>query len=610
MKNFDFDFFKIILSGIIFVISLFIDTETTKFILLIISYIIVSYEMYISAFKNILKGEIFDENLLMIVATIGAFFIGEYEEALMVMLLFNLGEYLSDKAVDNSSESILKLMDLRSDRINLKLNGKIENVDIKDVKLGDFFIVKPGEKIGLDGVVIEGIGSVDTSSLTGESKPVYVELGNTVLSGSTNLDSILVIKATSTFETSTATKILELIKNSEDKKTETEKFITRFCKVYTPVIVISAILLTAIPVILGGNFNEWLYRSLVFLVTSCPCALVISVPLVFFSGIGRASREGIIVKGSSELENLSKIKTIVFDKTGTITKGNFEIQEIVSKNITNEELLEIAAYSECYSLHPVSKVILEKYGKEIDKSKISDFKEISGNGISLKINNDEILVGNYNLFRENNINVDNINSIGTIIYIAKNREYLGYILIADEIKNDAYNLVKSLKYNGIKRVVMLSGDNKNIVKNVSEKVGINEYYAEMLPIDKVNKVESLKKDGFTAFVGDGINDAPVMKISDLGISMGITGSDAAIEASNIVLMTDNLDKITEAIKISKKTKRIVTFNIVFALLVKFLCLLLGVLGISKIWFAVVADVGITLLLVLNSLRLIIVKKVH
>ena len=610
MKNFDFDFFKIILSGIIFVISLFIDTETTKFILLIISYIIVSYEMYISAFKNILKGEIFDENLLMIVATIGAFFIGEYEEALMVMLLFNLGEYLSDKAVDNSSESILKLMDLRSDRINLKLNDKIENVDIKDVKLGDFFIAKPGEKIGLDGVVIEGIGSVDTSSLTGESKPVYVEVGNTVLSGSTNLDSILVIKATSTFETSTATKILELIKNSEDKKTETEKIITRFCKIYTPVIVISAILLTVIPVILGGNFNEWLYRSLVFLVTSCPCALVISVPLVFFSGIGRASREGIIVKGSSELENLSKIKTIVFDKTGTITKGNFEIQEIVSKNITNEELLEIAAYSECYSLHPVSKVILEKYGKEIDKSKISDFKEISGNGISLKINNDEILVGNYNLFRENNINVDNINSIGTIIYIAKNREYLGYILIADEIKNDAYNLVKSLKYNGIKRVVMLSGDNKNIVKNVSGKVGISEYYAEMLPIDKVNKVESLKKGGFTAFVGDGINDAPVMKISDLGISMGITGSDAAIEASNIVLMTDNLDKITEAIKISKKTKRIVTFNIVFALLVKFLCLLLGVLGISKIWFAVVADVGVTLLLVLNSLRLIIVKKVH
>lgn len=610
MKKFDFDFFKIILSGIIFVISLFIDTETTKFILLIISYIIVSYEMYISAFKNILKGEIFDENLLMIVATIGAFFIGEYEEALMVMLLFNLGEYLSDKAVDNSSESILKLMDLRSDRINLKLNDKIENVDIKDVKLGDFFIVKPGEKIGLDGVVIEGMGSVDTSSLTGESKPVYVEVGNTVLSGSTNLDSILVIKATSTFETSTATKILELIKNSEDKKTETEKFITRFCKIYTPVIVISAILLTAIPVILGGNFNEWLYRSLVFLVTSCPCALVISVPLVFFSGIGRASREGIIVKGSSELENLSKIKTIVFDKTGTITKGNFEIQEIVSKNITNEELLEIAAYSECYSLHPVSKVILEKYGKEIDKSIISDFKEISGNGISLKINNDEILVGNYNLFRENKINVDNINSIGTIIYIAKNREYLGYILIADEIKNDAYNLVKSLKYNGIKRIVMLSGDNKNIVKNVSEKVGISEYYAEMLPIDKVNKVESLKKDGFTAFVGDGINDAPVMKISDLGISMGIAGSDAAIEASNIVLMTDNLDKITEAIKISKKTKRIVTFNIVFALLVKFLCLLLGVLGISKIWFAVVADVGVTLLLVLNSLRLIIVKKVH
>lgn len=601
------DLVKIIISFILFIISFFFSSETIKLILIVVGYIIVAYEMYIEAFNDFKEGEIFNEELLMILATLGAFYIHSYEEALMVILLFQLGEYLENLAVNKSKASITKLMDLRVDTVNIEDKGKVK---LEEAKVGDIFIVKAGEKVPLDGVVVDGETYIDTSSLTGESVPRKVAKDENILSGCINKESLIKVQATTTSKDSTVQKIINLIENSNEKKSETETFIRKFAKIYTPIIVVSAFLLVLIPTLMGYNFNDWLYRALVFLVTSCPCALVISVPLVFFSGIGRASREGIIVKGSSELENLSKIKTIVFDKTGTITKGNFEIQEIVSKNITNEELLEIAAYSECYSLHPVSKVILEKYGKEIDKSIISDFKEISGNGISLKINNDEILVGNYNLFRENKINVDNINSIGTIIYIAKNCEYLGYILIADEIKNDAYNLVKSLKYNGIKRVVMLSGDNKNIVKNVSEKVGISEYYSEMLPIDKVNKVESLKKGGFTAFVGDGINDAPVMKISDLGISMGITGSDAAIEASNIVLMTDNLDKITEAIKISKKTKRIVTFNIVFALLVKFLCLLLGVLGISKIWFAVVADVGVTLLLVLNSLRLIIVKKVH
>lgn len=609
MKRFNFEFFKIIISSIIFILALFLKNNHFLFIvLLVISYIIVSYEMYIKAFKNILAGEIFDENFLMIIATLGAFYIGEYAEALMVMLLFNLGEYLSDKAVDNSKESITKLMDLRSDTINLKIGDNIKNIDIKEAKLNDLFIVKPGEKIGLDGIVIDGVSNVDTSSLTGESIPLNVKKDMCVLSGTTNLDAVLTIKATSTYKTSTATKIIELIESSDDKKAKTEKFITKFCKIYTPIVVISAVLLTLIPFMLGESLNDWLYRSLVFLVTSCPCALVISVPLGYFAGIGRASKEGILVKGGNELENLAKIKTIVFDKTGTITKGNFDVTKIHSIDINEEALLEIAAYAEFYSNHPIAKSILRKYSKEINKNRINAFKEISGKGISVQIDNDSFLVGNYNLLVSNNIEVIETNELGTIVYIAKNQKYLGYIVITDEIKEEANNLVKSLKKEGISKIIMLSGDNKETVEKVSSKLGFSECYYEMLPIDKVNKVNGFKKENFTVFVGDGINDTPVMKIADLGISMGGVGSDAAIEASSIVLMTDNLDKISDSIKISKKTNKIVHFNIVFALIVKFIFLLLGTLGYSKIWYAVIADVGVTLLLVLNSLRLIIKRK--
>lgn len=609
MKKINLDFIKIITSSSIFIVSLFFkDYNVLNLVLLVISYIVISYEMYLKFFENICKREFFDENFLMIIATLGAFFIGEYDEALMVMLLFNLGEYLSDKAIDNSEKSITQLMDLRSDFINIKVDNEIKKTAIEEVNINDIFVVKPGEKIGLDGMVVEGEGNIDTSSLTGESLPRHVKENMTVLSGSTNLNSVLVVKATSTYKTSTATKILELIENSETKKTETEKFITRFSKIYTPIVVLCAVFLTVIPVSIGMPLNDWLYRSLVFLVTSCPCALIISVPLGFFSGIGRASKEGILVKGSNELENLSKIKTIVFDKTGTITKGNFIVQKIFPININEDELVEIVAYSEYYSNHPIAKTILDNYKFNIDKTRITNFEEISGKGVSVKLDNDNILVGNYSLLNYNGIKIDIIDEAGTVIYIAKNNIYLGYIIIADEIKKEAYKLVTNLKQLGINKLIMLSGDNQKFVADVSNKIGIKEYYFEMLPVDKVKKIEEFKKEAFTAFVGDGINDAPVMKISDLGIAMGGIGSDAAIEASSIVLMTDDLNKISEAIRISKKTKNIVNFNIAFALTIKFLFLLLGTFGITKIWYAVIADVGVTLLLVLNSLRLIITKK--
>lgn len=607
MKKFSLELFKIIICGLIFVISLFINNFNLKIILLIISYLIISYERYINAIKNIIKGEIFDENFLMIIATIGAFFIGEYEEAIMVMWLFNLGEFLSHKAVHKSEESITKLMDLRSDSVNIMLDNEIKNVDIKTVKIGDVFVVKPGEKIGLDGVVVDGVSNVDTSSLTGESLPKVVKQNMIVLSGYTNIDSILTVKATSTYETSTATKIIELIKNSEEKKTKTEKFITRFSKIYTPIVVLGAILLTLIPVSISGNFNEWLYRSLVFLVTSCPCALIISIPLGFFCGIGRASKGGILVKGSTELENLSKIRNIIFDKTGTITKGVFEVQNINSINNQEEYLLELASYAEYYSNHLIAKSIIKKFGKEIEIDKISNFKEDSGKGVSINLDSKKILVGNYELMQENNIDVTELKEVGTVVYVVCDNEYLGNIIISDEIKKESYDLVSNLKKIGIKNFAIVSGDNEQIVKSVSEKIGIKKYYFSMLPTEKVEKVNEYRKNNFTAFVGDGLNDAPVIKTSDLGIAMGGIGSDATIEASDVVIMTDNLSKIVDAIKISKKTLSIVKFNIIFSIVIKFFLLVLGAVGISKIWMAVIADVGVTLLLVLNSLRIMIRK---
>lgn len=595
---------KIIISALFFTLSFFTPKNSILyFVLLILSYIVISYEIYIDAFKNIFHGEIFDENFLMILATIGAFYIGEYPEAVMVMLLFEIGEYLSDLAVDNSKESITNLLDLRADYVNLKTETGIKKIDVNAAKIGDIFVVKPGEKIPLDGIIINGDSYLDTSSLTGEGVPRFVNVGDNVLSGTVNLDRALEIKASALFENSAASKIIDLLENATNNKTKTEKFITRFSKIYTPIVVLCAFLLFLIPTLLGYDANTWLYRALEFLVISCPCALVISVPLGFFCGIGRSSKDGILIKSSKDLDNLSKIDTVVFDKTGTITKGNFEVIKIKSYKLGEDELLELTSKVESLSNHPIAKAIVRKYGKDIDNSNIFHFAEIGGMGIKCYLNNEEILVGTKKLLEQNNINVFDNKDVGTIIYISKNKEYLGYIVIADVIKDESYTIAHKLKNIGINRVVMLSGDDKKIVSDVCEKVKIDEYYSNLLPIDKVNILEKIKEESFTAFVGDGINDAPVIKLSDIGMAMGNLGSDVTIEAADVVLMHDNLESIVKAIKISKITKRIIKFNIMFAIVFKITILFLATFGITSIWMAVVSDVGVTLLSVLNTLRI-------
>ena len=596
------DLIKIIISAILFVISLFFK-DNIYLILLVCSYLVVSYGIFIDAVKKIFQGEIFDENTLMIIATISAFIIGEYPEAVMVMLLFEFGEYLSDLAVDNSKESITKLMDLRSDYVNLKNGDEIEKVDIKKARVGDLFLVKPGEKVPLDGVIVSGNTSLDTSSLTGESIPKEVNVGDSVLSGFVNGSGLITVKATSEFSNSTASKIINMLENSNEKKTKAEKFITRFSKIYTPIVVLLAVLLVLIPMLLGGDFNEWFYKALVFLVTACPCALVISVPLGFFCGVGRASREGILIKSSDGLDSLNKLETIIFDKTGTITEGKFEVRDIVSNGVSKEELLKYAAYLEYYSNHPIALSIVKAYNGKIDESEIKDYKELSGQGVKGIVFSKKLMIGSENLFSKEGIIVPKVKAFGTVVYVICDDKYIGYLVIGDKIKESANNLVNNLKKVGINRTVMLSGDNKNIVCEVANKVNIDEYYAELLPIDKVEKLKEIKKTTFTAFVGDGINDAPVIKEADLGISMGSIGSDAAIEASDVVLMHDNLSKIVVAIKIAKVTQSIVKFNIVFALGFKLLMLVLATFGFASIWMAVFADVGVTLLAVLNSLRI-------
>ena len=594
---------KIIISAILFVISLFFqDYKTVYLVLLVGSYLIVSYEIFIDATKKLVKGNVFDENTLMIIATISAFIIGEYPEAVMVMLLFEFGEYLSDLAVDNSKKSIIKLMDLRSDYVNLKKGDKVEKIDIKEARIDDIFVVKPGEKVPLDGIVLEGKTAMDTASLTGESVPREINIGDTVLSGFVNGSGVITVKATSVAANSTASKIINMLENSNDKKTKTEKFITRFSRIYTPIVVVLAVLIVLIPTVLGANFNDFLYKALVFLVTACPCALVISVPLGFFCGVGRASKEGILIKGSDGLESLAKLEAIVFDKTGTITEGRFEVREVVS-NGSKDELLQLAAYAEYYSNHPIAKSIAMAYKGNIDESLIKDYKEIGGYGVTVLVNGKRVIIGNDKLLNRENIVVDEVQVFGTIIYVAYDGKYLGYLVIGDKIKDSACNLVSNLKKKGINRVVMLSGDTEKMVKMVADKVGIKEYYSQLLPIDKVHKLRKIKNESYVAFVGDGINDAPVIKEADLGISMGSIGSDAAIEASDVVLMRDNLDKIVTAIKISHITQKIVMFNIVFALGFKFLMLILATLGFASIWMAVFADVGVTLLAVLNALRI-------
>lgn len=600
MKKINEDLLKIIISTVLFIISFFIkDYKFLYFAILFVSYVVISYELYINTYKSILEKEFFNEDTLMILATIGAFCIGEYVEAVLVILLFQLGEYLSDVASSRTKDSITNLMDLRNDTIHLLKNGVSKTVATSKAKLGDIFEVLPGEIVPLDGVVEEGTSSLDTSSLTGESIPRKIVKGDVILSGVENLTGVLKIKATSTYETSTASKIIDLMEHSNDKKTKTEKFITKFSRIYTPVVVMLAVLIAIIPIFFNINFKDSLYQALVFLVMSCPCALVISVPLGFFQGIGRCSKEKILVKGSNELDSLSSIEAIAFDKTGTVTEGKFKVTDIISKN-KKLDLLKIAAHCEAYSNHPIAKSIIDSYDGEIDKDKVSNYKEISGKGISCKYDGVTYYLGNLLYMNDKHIEVDDIDTYATIIYIASKDEYLGYLVISDAIKRGAKKTISNLKNLGIKRILLLSGDNEKIVKSISNKVDINEYYDSLLPQDKVEKVEELTKEYVVAFVGDGMNDAPVIKRADIGISMGGIGSDVAIEASDVVLMKDEIEAIPKAIKISKLTKRVVKYNIFLAISVKAIVLLLALLGFSSIWMAIVADVGVTLISVLNT----------
>ena len=599
------DLIKIIISIILLISSVFIHNENIKLIVLIISYMVISINMYIKLIKNIKEFEIFDETFLMVIATIGAFFISSYVEAVMVMLLYQIGEYLSELTVSKSKDSIISLMDLRVDMALLDNNGSPKEVQIEKVKLGDIFIVKPGEKIPLDGIVVKGNSYIDTSSLTGESVPKRVRENDEVLSGCINKDGILRIKATKTSKNSTAQKIIELLESYNTNKSNEEKFISKFASKYTKVVVLSTILVVLIPTLLGANFNEWLYKALVFLVTSCPCALVISVPLAYICGIGKASREGVIIKGSKELENLSDIDYLMLDKTGTITEGIFKVNKIETI-IKEEELLKIVASAEANSIHPIANAIKEEYNDKLYE--VTDYKEISGQGISCIINNQKVLIGNEKLLKSNNIEFNKTTDIGTIIYISIDNKYIGYIVISDKIRKENKDL-SILKKCIKKDIIILSGDNENIVKDVAKKVKIDKYYAGLLPKDKVKYVNEYKEKGTVMFIGDGINDAPVIKKSTVGVSMGNVGSDAAIEASDVVLMKDNLMKIKEVINISKFTKKKITQNIIFALGVKFLVLILSLFGLSTILMATFADVGVTLLSILNVL-IIFKKKVY
>ena len=607
---------KIIIATILFIIAIVINfnNQLINNALYIIAYLIVGLEIVRKALRNIIRGKVFDENFLMTVATIGAFGIGEFPEAVAVMLFYQIGELFQSYAVDKSRKSISTLMNIRPDFANVDRNGNIEKVVPDDVKIGEIILVKPGEKIPLDGYVIEGSSTLDTKALTGESLPREIKEGEDVLSGVINLNGVIKIKVTKEYGESTVSKILDLVENASSKKSKSENFITKFARYYTPIVVIIAVFLAILPplIIKDAMFSDWLYRALSFLVVSCPCALVISIPLSFFGGIGGASRIGILIKGSNYLEQLSNTEIIVFDKTGTLTEGVFEVQKVNSIDISEEELLKITAYSENYSNHPIALSVKKAYGKEINEDEILETQELSGLGVIAKINGQEILVGNEKLMSENQINFTKCNDIGTILHVAIDKKYVGYIVIADKIKEDAKSTIKNLKKNNIKQTIMLTGDRKNVGESVANELGIDKVYAELLPDGKVRQVESFLKEttekGKLAFVGDGINDAPVLAISDIGIAMGGLGSDAAIEAADIVLMTDEPSKIVNAIQISKKTMRIVKENIIFAISIKVLVLILSAFGVSTMWEAVFADVGVSIIAIINALRVLKVKK--
>ena len=606
---------KIIIALILFLIALIIDFGNVWInnVIYIIAYIIVGFEIVRKAVRNITRGKVFDENFLMTVATIGAFGIGEFPEAVAVMLFYQVGELFQSYAVDKSRKSIASLMDIRPDYANIEKDGKLEKVDPDEVKIGDIIVVKPGEKIPLDGTVVEGKTNLDTKALTGEPMPREANIGDDVISGCINLNGLIKVKVTKEFGESTVSKILDLVENASSKKSKSENFITKFAAYYTPIVVIIAVILAIVPplVIPGAEFLDWIYRALSFLVVSCPCALVISIPLSFFGGIGGASKMGILIKGSNYLEALANTEIVVFDKTGTLTEGDAKVQKIEAEGISKEELLEITALAENFSNHPIALSIKSEYNKPIDEKRIVKTQELTGRGIKATIDEKEVLVGNEKLMKEEKINYKECTDVGTALYVAIDKKYVGYILIADSIKKDSKKAIQNLKKNGIKQTVMLTGDRKQVGEVVAKELGIDKVYTELLPDGKVEKVEELLKEkspkGKLAFVGDGINDAPVLAISDIGIAMGALGSDAAIEAADVVLMTDEPSKIVDAIHLSKKTMRIVKENITFAILVKVIVLILSAFGLSTMWEAVFADVGVSIIAIINALRVLRVK---
>ena len=619
---------KLLIGGILFVLGIFVPKTLfiPKLAVFLVSYLVIGGDVLLSAFKNILNGQVFDENFLMAIATIGAFAIGEYPEGVAVMLFYQLGELLQGIAVNNSRKSIVSLMDIRPDYANIKVGEGIKKVSPEEIKVGEIIVVKPGEKVPLDGKIVKGASTFDTSALTGESLPREAKAGDDVLSGFINKNGLIEIQVAKVFSESTVSKILYLMENAGSKKSKTENFITKFARYYTPVVVITALVVAIFPPLLiqGATFSDWIYRALIFLVVSCPCALVISIPLGFFGGIGGASRHGILIKGTNYLEVLNDLESVVMDKTGTLTKGIFKVTEVNVKNnikindfennkteLTKPLLLKYAAHIEKFSNHPIAQSIVAEYENsvsKVDENVVKDFEEISGFGIKVNINNHQFLAGNSKLMNLENITFDKKENLGTAIYLAADGKYIGNILISDEVKEDSARAIKGMKENGVKEIVMLTGDNEAIGKNIAEKLGIDKVFTELLPNEKVEKLEEIYKTksekGKVAFVGDGINDAPVLARADLGIAMGGAGSDAAIEAADVVIMNDEPSKIVTAIKIAKKTKEIVWQNITVAFAIKIVVMALGLFGDATMWEAVFADVGVALLAVLNATRVL------
>ncbi|MEY8357164.1 heavy metal translocating P-type ATPase [Lachnospiraceae bacterium 54-53] len=607
---------KILVGTIVYVAGILYKTDNNILSLgiFLIAYVIIGGDVLWRAVRNILRGQVFDENFLMSIATVGAFIVGDFAEGVAVMLFYQVGELFQSYAVDKSRKSIASLMDIRPDYANVQRGDKLEKVDPDDVQIDDIIVIKAGEKVPLDAIVTEGSSTVDTSALTGESLPREVSEGDSLLSGCININGLLTARVTKEFGESTVSKILDLVENASTKKSNSENFITKFARYYTPIVVIIAVLMAVIPplVLPGATFRDWVYRGLIFLVISCPCALVISIPLSFFGGIGGASRRGILVKGSNYLEALAQTEVVVFDKTGTLTKGIFKVQEVVPQEFGEDELLELTAYAESYSNHPISLSLRKAYGKEIDAARIADVEEISGLGVTAHVDGKFVSAGNVKLMRKLEISfIEPEDIIGTVVHVAVDKRYVGYVIIADEVKEDAARAIQELKAAHIRQTVMLTGDSKKIGEKVAGQLGLDKVYTELLPADKVGQVEELFKQkspkGKLAFVGDGINDAPVLARADIGIAMGGLGSDAAIEAADIVIMTDEPSKLATAIQLSKKTLRIVKQNISFALIVKGVVLVLGAIGMASMWAAIFADVGVAILAILNAIRMLNVK---